>query len=88
MALYMAIFMGGTPVGAPVIGWIGDTFGARWTIGIAPVTLVLALGAVAVYLAKSENVRVSFETQRRPRLLIDTEPVTAPVSEPAVQGVR
>lgn len=87
MALYMAIFMGGTPVGAPVIGWIGDTFGARWTIGIAPVTLVLALGAVAVYLAKSENVRVSFETQRRPRLLITSEPKPS-VTEPVPQDVQ
>ena len=30
MSLYMAIFMGGTPVGAPVVGWLTDTFGARW----------------------------------------------------------
>ena len=27
MALYMAVFMGGTPLGAPIIGWIGDVFG-------------------------------------------------------------
>ena len=32
MALYMMIFMGGTPVGAPVVGWIGEEFGARWTL--------------------------------------------------------
>ena len=32
MALYMMIFMGGTPLGAPVIGWVGETFGARWTL--------------------------------------------------------
>ena len=32
MALYMMIFMGGTPLGAPAIGWVGDTFGARWTL--------------------------------------------------------
>ncbi|HHU09639.1 MAG TPA: MFS transporter [Intrasporangiaceae bacterium] len=88
MALYMAIFMGGTPAGAPILGWIGDTFGARWTIAVGPIAVGLALLGVAIYLMKSENVRVSFETQRRPRLLIDTEPVTAPVSEPAVQGVR
>jgi MFS family permease len=29
MALYMAIFMGGTVVGAPVIGWIANTLGPR-----------------------------------------------------------
>ena len=37
MALYMAIFMGGTPLGAPVIGWIGDVWGPRWTIGIGTI---------------------------------------------------
>ena len=32
MALYMTVFMGGTPLGAPIIGWIGETFGGRWTL--------------------------------------------------------
>ena len=32
MALYMTLIMGGTPVGSPLIGWIGATFGARWTL--------------------------------------------------------
>jgi len=32
MALYMMIFMGGTPIGAPIVGWVGQTFGARWTL--------------------------------------------------------
>ena len=32
VALYMMILMGGTPFGAPVIGWVGETFGPRWTL--------------------------------------------------------
>jgi MFS family permease len=32
MALYLMIFMGGTPLGAPVVGWVGEAFGARWTL--------------------------------------------------------
>ena len=41
MALYLMVFMGGTPLGAPVIGWIGEEFGARWTlVGGGAVTLV------------------------------------------------
>ncbi|WP_372730012.1 MFS transporter [Nocardioides sp.] len=32
MALYMMIFIGGTPAGAPFIGWIGEQYGARWTL--------------------------------------------------------
>jgi MFS family permease len=32
VALYMMTLMGGTPFGAPIIGWIGEAFGARWTL--------------------------------------------------------
>ena len=32
MALYMMIFIGGTPLGAPAIGWVGEVFGPRWTL--------------------------------------------------------
>jgi len=88
MALYMAIFMGGTPVGAPIIGWIGDLFGARWTIGIAPVAIGITLIGVAISLMRSENVRVSFETQPRPRLLISSEPVRSRVTEPVLEEAQ
>lgn len=88
MALYMAIFMGGTPVGAPIIGWIGHVFGARWTIGIAPVAIGITLIGVAISLMRSENVRVSFETQPRPRLLISSEPVRSRVTEPVLEEAQ
>ena len=39
MALYMAIFSGGTSAGAPIIGWVGDVLGARWTIAIGTVAV-------------------------------------------------
>jgi MFS family permease len=50
MALYMMIFMGGTPLGAPIVGWVGETFGARWTlIGGGGATVLGVLLAVAVF---------------------------------------
>ena len=70
MALYMAIFMGGTPAGAPLIGWISEQFGPRWTIGIGAVAVAVALVGVSVWLARSQNVRVSYESQRRPRVRV------------------
>lgn len=49
MALYMMVVMGGTPLGAPLIGWIGATFGARWTlIGGGAMTIFGVLLAVAL----------------------------------------
>ena len=32
MALYMAILMGGTPIGAPIVGWVAGEFGPRAAI--------------------------------------------------------
>ena len=87
MALYMAIFMGGTPLGAPVIGWIGDAWGPRWTIAIGTVAVGLVLVVVSVWLTRRENVEVSYAPQRRPRLRIRTLPVS-PVSEPFPEAVR
>ena len=48
MALYLMVLMGGTPVGAPVVGWIGETMGARWTLllggGLTVVGVVVSAG--------------------------------------------
>jgi len=32
MALYIMVLMGGTPLGSPILGWIGETLGPRWTL--------------------------------------------------------
>ena len=74
MALYMAIFFGGTPLGAPIIGWVGDVLGARWTIGIGALAVGLTLVAVSFWLARHENVQVSYSSQRRPRVRVSTAP--------------
>jgi MFS family permease len=50
MALYMMIFMGGTPIGAPIVGWVGQVFGARWTlIGGGVATILGTMLAVLVF---------------------------------------
>ena len=45
MALYMAVFMGGTPFGAPVIGGIAELLGARWSLWLGG---GISLGAAVV----------------------------------------
>jgi MFS family permease len=63
MALYMAIFMGGTPAGAPALGWVAEHFGARWTmVGGGALTIVGTLIATAAFAHHQE-------VQLRPRVL-------------------
>jgi len=56
MALYMTVLMGGTPLGSPFIGWIGEHLGARWTLIIGGV-LVLVGVALALVVFRSASRR-------------------------------
>lgn len=49
MALHGLVFLGSTPIGAPVIGWISQTWGARIGMGIGgAISLTVALLAMLV----------------------------------------
>jgi MFS family permease len=71
MALYMMIFMGGTPIGAPIVGWVGEVFGARWTlIGGGGMTVLGTLLAVVVF-SRTQGIldpEVNDYAFRRPRV--------------------
>jgi len=64
MALYMMVFLGATPVGSPVVGWIGETFGARWSIGIGSVTALLVSTGAALWARKAWDVEVRYHLHR------------------------
>lgn len=52
MALYFMCFMGGTPLGAPLIGWIAEHLGAPWGLILGGGICVLAALAAAAWLAR------------------------------------
>jgi MFS family permease len=72
LALYLAILQGGTAIGAPLMGWIGSEFGARWSVAAGgAVVLVTALFAV---IAVSRRSSVSFRNHIRTVLRRRREP--------------
>jgi len=48
MGLYMLVFLGGNPVGAPLAGWMAEQFGGRTPYFVGGVVSVLAAGACAL----------------------------------------
>ena len=34
MALRIGVALGGTPIGAPIVGWVADHLGPRWALGV------------------------------------------------------
>jgi predicted MFS family arabinose efflux permease len=47
MALRVGVALGGTPIGAPIVGWVADTFGPRWALGVGAAS-GFAAAAVAI----------------------------------------
>ena len=83
MALYMAIFMGGTPLGAPLIGWIGATWGPRWTILVGTIAVALALVGATIYLMRSESLSIRYQRHARPHVFVTRDAPSEPVPEVA-----
>jgi MFS family permease len=42
LALLAVVFLGSTPVGGPITGWISEEFGARWALGLGAATALAA----------------------------------------------
>jgi MFS family permease len=64
MAIRLAIALGGTPIGAPIVGWVADRFGPRWALGVGAAGGVAAACVAVYYLAKYRDLRVRIEAGR------------------------
>ena len=73
LALRIAVVMGGTPLGAPLVGWVVDRFGARWALGIGALSGFAAAGVAVAYLVRHGGLRLTRD-EGRPRLVIVTPP--------------
>lgn len=82
LALYMAILMGGTPIGAPIVGWVAAEFGPRVAILLGAVAALVAFAIGATWLLVSG--RVHRDQKRRFHLTIDeTLPISVVAPVPA-----
>jgi len=61
MAIYMAIAMGCTPLGAPLVGWVADRFGPRWSLVVGAAAGFAAAAVAIAYLMRHRGLRLSLE---------------------------
>jgi MFS family permease len=64
MAIFLAIALGGTPLGAPIVGWVDDTFGPRWALGIGAAAGLAAAVVGIHYLTKYRHLHLGFDAGR------------------------
>jgi MFS family permease len=69
MALYLMVFMGGAPIGSPLIGWVGETYGARWSLlGGGLMSILGTLLCAALYVRARRRREAAAEPEHEPSL--------------------
>jgi MFS family permease len=48
LAIRLAVALGGTPIGAPIVGWVADHWGPRWAL-VVGASSGFAAAAVAIW---------------------------------------
>jgi len=59
MALRVGIALGGTPIGAPIVGWVADAFGPRWALGVGAASGFTAAIVALTFAAKNQLVTMT-----------------------------
>ena len=57
MALWSMAFLGSTPVGGPIIGWVGEYVSPRWALGIGGIAAIIAAIYGTSALLKKEEIK-------------------------------
>ncbi len=77
IALLLAVALGATPVGAPLIGWIADRFGPRWALGAGALAALVACG-VGLAAGRKAGKRFFFEKKNQETFIPEGASVTQP----------
>lgn len=64
IAILMAVIMGGTPIGAPIVGWVANTYGPRAAIGLGAFAGLLSACVGLYYLVRYHHLRAHRDNWR------------------------
>jgi MFS family permease len=70
MALWVLVFLGTNPVGAPLIGWVAETYGAQTSIWLGGLLSLLTAGAALAWQLHRTNARLRLRMLPRPRFYV------------------
>jgi MFS family permease len=87
MALYFMCFMGGTPVGAPLIGVVSEHLGAPWGLILGGAVCVVAGLGAGAFLARGRRVRLEARLAP-PRLRLRVGPRRVGVPSPGLRAAE
>ena len=68
MSLYLIVFLGATPIGSPLVGWVAEELGPRWSIGVGSISALLVATTAGIWAVRNWDLEVRYRLLRRPHL--------------------
>ena len=86
MSLYSVVFLGSTPIGAPLVGWLAEVASPRAGLALGgAAALIAAAGARAAYARRGEGILQDIAPRRfRFGLIVPSSNVTMETEIPAL----
>ncbi|EEJ52791.1 MFS transporter [Mobiluncus mulieris] len=60
LSIYFLFNLGSTPLGSPLVGWVGNHFGARWSLGVGALACIGVALVVFAWAMHTWRVRLGF----------------------------
>jgi MFS family permease len=79
MALYTTVFFGGAPLGAPLMGWVAEMFGPRWSLVLGGSVSLAAAVVIGMLLARKRDLVIRPHVRPRPHVHVRPRPQPAQV---------
>jgi MFS family permease len=95
MSLFMMVFVGGTPIGGPIFGWLTDAFGPRLSFMLGGLIAAVAAIVVGIVLARAVGLRLKVDLraaarsrgkERRLIAFVPRDPDPTPDPEPQLSA--
>ncbi|MGD7733352.1 MFS transporter [Propionibacteriaceae bacterium G57] len=64
MSVWGAVILGGTPLVSPVVGWLGDAIGPRWTVIGPAIPVIITFVVVSLWIMRHDHMRLRFDPSR------------------------
>ena len=64
ISIYQTVNMGATPIGAPIVGWVAEAWGPRWSIGIGSIAAVIIALVMGIWAWRKWQVEVQVQRYR------------------------
>jgi MFS family permease len=77
MALYVLVFLGTTPIGAPLIGWLAEQFGPQSSIWFGGLASLLTAAAALGWQLRRTGQRLRLRVRPLPRLYVEARASTS-----------